>query len=72
MDRSPKQADHRTLSTHVFGGRVMQRLDYRRAPASYVWHWNPNCPRWPTRVLESIRTKPSVGLVCEECGGHSD
>lgn len=50
----------------------MERIDYRRAVGTDVWHWNPNCPNWPKQTFECTRHKPVTGEDCQQCGNLSD
>ena len=46
----------------------MGEKDYRRAVGTDVWHWNPNCVKWPTKAYGCTQTEPSAGTKCKECG----
>ena len=46
----------------------MERIDYRRAVGSAVWHWNPNCPKWPAKAFECKYEKPLAENLCGQCG----
>lgn len=54
----------------AFLGGLMDQLDYRRAVGSDVWHWNSNCPAWPTKAYECRSSKPTSGSDCKQCNGQ--
>jgi len=49
----------------------MERLEYRRGVQTQVRHWNPNCPKWPTKAYELAREPPLNGDKCKECSGQA-
>ena len=65
LDSSLNEAEHPCVESCRWG-LVMQRLDFRRGPASNTWHWNPNCPNWPNIVFECVRS-PASGVRCQAC-----
>ena len=45
----------------------MDPTDFRRAVDFDVWHWDPNCEKWPAKTFECSKTRPLTDKMCRRC-----
>ncbi|HOO96506.1 MAG TPA: hypothetical protein PKV16_02975 [Caldisericia bacterium] len=45
---------------------------WRRAYGDDYWHWNPECPDWPTDDYEERKTRPDDDEICDLCDEYAD
>ncbi len=42
-------------------------MKWRRYKDSDVWHYNENCPEWPTSDYVESNKEPRDGYICDMC-----
>ena len=40
---------------------------YRMEPRLELWHFSPECSRWPSSDFIELNTRPRLGHICIEC-----